>query len=340
MEMKNIFKLSFFVVLFTIVSCKDDETDLTFELRDRAEVYEEDIAEIEAYLQDNYLEVDGDLNATVTKIDNGQTSIWDQTAYPLQSITVKNDVRTTNFVTGVSTDVVDYKLYYIIINEGGGSYPSQVDSTFVAYKGWDLENEVFDQNNQGIWFTYPQTSSIDPISISGFRQILTKIKTPETITENTSTGAVLYENYGTALVFIPSGLGYFSGSVGGASYNPIAFQVKLYNKKENDQDRDRVKSIYEDINGNGDFFDDDTDGDNIPDFLDVDDDGDGVITKTEIRLEYIDNNVTKYYYYPFNGAVTDDPTTVYYDETKGIPSCSGDFTTIPRLRKHLDSSCR
>lgn len=155
--------------------------------------------------------------------------------------------------------------------------------------------------------------------------------------------------------FIPSGLGYFSGSVGGASYNPIAFQVKLYDKKQNDQDRDWVKSIYEDINGNGDFFDDDTDGDNIPDFLDVDDDGDGVITKTEIRLEYIDNGVTKYYYYPFNGAAIDDPATVYYDETKGIPRkftgpanppstlptpVPADYTDPSRLRRHLDNTCK
>ncbi|NJM79425.1 MAG: hypothetical protein HC854_07110 [Flavobacterium sp.] len=81
--MKNIFKLSFFVVLFSIVSCKkDDGADVTFELRDRAEVYAEDIAEIEAYLKDNYLTVDGDLNATISKIDNSQTSIWDQTTYP------------------------------------------------------------------------------------------------------------------------------------------------------------------------------------------------------------------------------------------------------------------
>ncbi len=318
MEMKNIFRLSFFVVLFSVISCKkDDGTDSTFELRDRAEVYTEDIAEIEAYLQDNYLEVDGSLNGTVTKIDNGQTSIWDQTTYPLQSIIVKNDVRTSNFVTGVSADVVDYKLYYIILNEGGGSFPSQVDSTFVAYKGWDLENEVFDQNNQGIWFTYPQTTAVDPISISGFRQILTKIKTPESITENTSTGVVTHTNYGTALVFIPSGLAYFSGSIGGKSYNPIAFQVKLYNKKENDQDRDRVKSIYEDINGNGNFFDDDTDGDNIPDFLDVDDDGDGVITKTEIK----------------SSAAGVLPTT-YYDFNV-IPLCNGGTK-----KKHLDPACR
>lgn len=231
-------------------------------------------------------------------------------------MTVKNDVRITNFVNGASADVIDYKLYYVIINEGGGSFPTQVDSTFVAYKGWDLENEVFDQNNQGIWFTYPQTSAIDPISISGFRQIVTKIKTPANITENTSTGAVTYSNYGTALVFIPSGLAYFSGSIGGKSYNPIAFQVKLYNKKLNDQDRDRVKSIYEDINGNGNFFDDDTDGDNIPDFLDVDDDGDGVVTKTEIRASA-------------SGVL---PTT-YYD-FNDIPLCNG------TKKKHLDPACR
>lgn len=340
MEMKNIFKLSFFLVLlFLVTSCKKDDTpELTFQLRDSQEVYLEDIAKIEAYLEDNYLEVDANLNATVTKIDNGQTSIWAQTTYPLQSVTVKNDVRTSNFVNGASTDVVDYKLYYIILNDGGGNFPSQVDSTFVAFKGWDLENEVFDQNNQGIWFTYPRTSQFDPISISGFRQVLSKIKTESSATLDPN-GAVIHNDYGTALVFIPSGLAYFNGSISGKSYNPIVFQVKLFNRKVNDQDRDRIKSIYEDINGDGDFFNDDTDGDNIPDFLDIDDDGDGVTTKAEIRKPAGAVGLSNYY--PFN-PIMDDPTTTDIDETEpnGIPNCSGDFTTVPRVRKHLDRNCR
>lgn len=315
--MKNILRISFFLVLmgFTF-SCKKSVSEDDIVLRDRQEVYNEDILEIEAYLKDNYLELDANLNATVTKIDAGQTSIWDDTTYPLQSITVKNDVRVSNFTDGSSTDLVDYKLYYIVLNEGGGARPTQIDSVFTAYKGWDLENVSFDERNEGIWFTYPPTGRFDPVSISGYRQILSKVKTEESSSVN-SVGVVVHENYGNILVFIPSGLGYFSGTVGGKSYNPIAFQIKLFYRKENDHDRDRVKSNNEDVNGDGNFYNDDTDGDKIPNFLDLDDDGDGVVTKTEIIQSNDGNgNIT---YYAFDN----------------IPFC-----TNGSVKKHLDNSCQ
>jgi len=48
-----------------------------------------------------------------------------------------------------------------------------------------------------------------------------------------------------------------------------------------DYDLDTVNTIDEDLNGNGNYGDDDTDGDNIPDFIDEDDDGDFVLTNVE-----------------------------------------------------------
>ncbi|WP_130736550.1 FKBP-type peptidyl-prolyl cis-trans isomerase [Flavobacterium sp. J27] len=317
--MKNILKISFIVLMcIASVSCKkDDSTSTSITLRDRQVVYDEDILEIEDYLNSYYLEVDGDLNATIKEIDNGQTSLWDDTTYPLQSVTVKNDVRKTNYVNGGSADVVEYKMYYIVLNEGGGVRPTQVDSVFTAYKGWDLKNnEIFDQNNQGIWFTYPQTGQFDPVSISGFRQILYQIKTEESSSLN-GNGTITHNNYGNIIVFIPSGLAYFNTSIGGEAYNPIAFQIKLFQRKENDQDRDRVKSNYEDLNGDNDFYNDDSDGDNIPNFLDADDDNDGIITKVEI-IETNDGN----------GHIT-------YYSFGNIPFCSGGS-----VKKHLDNSCQ
>jgi len=52
-----------------------------------------------------------------------------------------------------------------------------------------------------------------------------------------------------------------------------------------EDDNDGIPAHLEDINGNGDLYDDDTDGDGIPNFLDEDDDGDNVLTKTEL-LDY------------------------------------------------------
>ena len=46
-------------------------------------------------------------------------------------------------------------------------------------------------------------------------------------------------------------------------------------------DNDGILAELEDINGNGDLTDDDTDGDGIPNYIDIDDDGDNVLTVNE-----------------------------------------------------------
>lgn len=49
-----------------------------------------------------------------------------------------------------------------------------------------------------------------------------------------------------------------------------------------EDDDDGIPAEMEDLNNNGDLYDDDTDGDGLPNFLDEDDDGDNVLTKTEL----------------------------------------------------------
>ncbi|WP_445711675.1 FKBP-type peptidyl-prolyl cis-trans isomerase [Flavobacterium sp.] len=354
--MKNIFKVSFFLTLTVlIVSCnKSDDTPTVVELRDRQEVYDENISEIETYLQSSFLTVDANLNATIATIGAGETSVWDQTAYPLQSVIVKNDARTTNFVNGRFADDVDYKLYYIVLNTGGGEFPKSVDSTFVGYKGWNLQNESFDQNNQGTWFTFPQSGQFDPVSISGFRQILSKVKTSSSTTPTVnSDGTLSWPDHGNVLVFIPAGLAYFNiPRTNIEAYKPIVFQSRLFALKKNDHDRDRVLSQYEDLNDDNDYFNDDTDGDNIPDFLDIDDDGDGFVTKTEIKKP--DGEAGLSLYYPFNPIADNPLTTEDETELKAIPRkftgpnnssnlptpLPSDYTEIGRLRRHLDPTCK
>ncbi|MBC9930315.1 gliding motility-associated C-terminal domain-containing protein [Chitinophaga qingshengii] len=55
-----------------------------------------------------------------------------------------------------------------------------------------------------------------------------------------------------------------------------------------DTDGDGLTDEQEDINGNGDPFDDDTDGDGIPNFLDLDSDGDGI--PDSVSRFHLDNN--------------------------------------------------
>lgn len=365
MKMKNIFKISFFLTFIILVtSCNKDNNSIPpVELRDRQVVYDENIIDIKAYLQSNYLSLDADLNATILPIDAGQTSIWDQYKEDdpqgefqgeVPFMIVKNDARTTNFVNGRFADDVDYKLYYIVLNTGGGEFPKSVDSTFVGYKGWNLQNESFDQNNQGTWFTFPQVGQFDPVAISGFRQILSKIKTSSSATPTVNPdGTLSWPDHGNVLVFIPSGLAYFSvPRTNIEAYKPIVFQSRLYALKKNDHDKDRVPTQYEDIDNDGDFFNDDTDGDNIPNFLDIDDDGDGFTTKTEIKKPEGEAGLSLYY--PFNPIVDNPLTPEDETELKGIPRkftgpnnssnlptpLPSDYTEVGRLRRHLDPTCK
>ena len=70
-----------------------------------------------------------------------------------------------------------------------------------------------------------------------------------------------------------------------------------------DHDQDGVPSRSEDLNGNDNFRDEDTDGDSIPNFLDTDDDGDSLETRFENS-----------YYENFNGDGDGDGIPNYLDE--------------------------
>ncbi len=77
-------------------------------------------------------------------------------------------------------------------------------------------------------------------------------------------------------------------------------------------DSDGVSAEIEDLNGNGNLFDDDSDGDGIPDFLDTDDDNDNVLTASE-ELEALDDN---------GNVITDENGNIVYVDTDndGVPN--------------------
>lgn len=314
---KIVLLISCSILLF---SCKKDDDEFSIvPPRDRVEQYTTDSGLIEEYLKNNYMVVDANMDVTVNKITDPatQVSIWDQTQYPLQSMTgVINDNRLTFRTDGRTDDPVSYKLYYILFNEGGGNRPTTVDSTLVDYRGWNLSNEEFDRTSSPVWTSFPSQIEF----ISGFRQILPKMRASDAVIEN-GDGTVTHQNFGNCIVFIPSGLGYYNVFRNDKlpSYSNLVFQIKLKGVHYNDHDRDRILSKDELYNGQTDFFLQDTDGDGSPDFLDGNDDGDAVLTKIELRIP----GTTPQQYYNFND----------------IPDCSGNQTSPTRLRRHLDPSC-
>lgn len=329
-----------------IFSCRPDDVPVAAPPRDFAVQYAADKDSIENYLKTNYLTsvaVDGFPDIEIKKIPAGgtQTPIWSNTTYPLKSITVSNDARRSFFVDGKSLDPVSYKLYYLVINEGGGRSPLATDSTFTSYKGWTLDNKSFDSNNNPIWSTYPQLTQAEISLISGYRQIVSKVKSAQSIVLNAD-GTAQYNNLGIVVVFIPSALGYYDIARSGIpAYSCIAFRIRLHTLRQRDHDLDKVMSFNEDINSDGDFFNDDTDGDNVPDFLDADDDGDLFLTRDEVQKVGTGiQGLSKFY--PWNPIVDDPNTTINESEPKGIPAKNvgntSDGVSPNRLRRHLDKT--
>ena len=69
--MKKLFKFGIIGSLTSLLllNCgKDDDDTPVIPPRDRQEVYDENIIEIETYLKENYITFDSENNATVTKI--------------------------------------------------------------------------------------------------------------------------------------------------------------------------------------------------------------------------------------------------------------------------------
>jgi FKBP-type peptidyl-prolyl cis-trans isomerase FkpA len=340
--MDRIFKISFLLVfsIFGLISCNEDDAASATPPEPFAIQYPKDLAKIDAYLDTHHMEVSPDNDVTFLEIPAGNTtmqSIRTQTLYPLMS---KN----------VDIEGVSHKIYYISLNEGTQENPTKVDSIFVDYKGDYIsgtsqeipntdttvtkkyrKNINFDSSQSPVWFT------INTL-IGGFSEILPFFKTGTSSLN--SDGTVTYNNFGAGVMFLPSALGYYSQPTSTIpTYSPLIFSFKLKSVNYVDNDFDRIDSRYEDLNGDGNYLNDDTDGDGRYNFLDQDDDGDGITTKNEIRkpIPYQGRSA----YYPFN-PILDNPLTTSIDESepKGIPDASGNGILSTRLRRHLDSSAK
>ncbi|WP_299365068.1 hypothetical protein [Winogradskyella sp.] len=181
---------------------------------------------------------------------------------------------------------VDYKYYVLRLNQGGGEAPNFTDLVSIVYEGTNVvEGDVFDSVATPTFLNL-QTDGFNPGSIRAWQYIIPSFNTAESFT-NGSDGITNYDNFGLGVMFVPSGLAYFSGTQTGSSYANLYFKFELVRYQERDHDSDGVPSYLENLDANDpegndfDVFDDDTDEDDIPNFIDSDDDGDGVPTINE-----------------------------------------------------------
>lgn len=336
------------ITILTLFSCSKDEV-AQIPLRDFKTQYNAEIANIETYLKTYYISsivnTTNEQDVTFEKIPDGGTEA------PIYSL-----LNSPTYPKLLSKDVdlhgVTYKLYYLLLREGTGESPCNVDNVLTAYRGEYISTTTSNDVTTVTGTTFfeeqknPQAMFNLSNTITGWGEIFPKLKTGSSTTNND--GIVSYQDFGAAVVFIPSGLGYYNnGTPKIPAYTSLIFKIKLYAISRFDTDNDGVPSYKEDINGDGFVRDyrnttlypnaptnpDDTDGDKIPDFIDIDDDGDFYSTLFEITKP---------------AGTAGNSKTYLFDEIRdnlgaiiepGIPDCSNDGSNPTRLRKHLDKNC-
>lgn len=286
MKLKNYLLASLALVL-SLSSCNnEDDGIVSVPERDRAEQYAEDIVAIEEYLTThfyNYEAFEADPNAVDFEIVFDTIAGVNSDKEPLMS---RDELRFVTVNDGVSD--VEYKLYYLDVRGGEGNLPSIADSTFVEYKGIELDGGEFDSSPNPTWIDLAA-------SIQGYRDVSRLFSGASSDLIDNGDGTTSFQGFGIHAIFIPSGIGYFSTPPPTVSfYAPLIFTVNTYRVNDfTDHDQDGVPSYLEDIDGDDFVRNDDTDVNGVPNYVDGDDDGDGTLTINEVLFnDYtVDTNI-------------------------------------------------
>lgn len=192
----NVYRVVFLlVVILGVFSCKKEETP-----HDAKKQALDDDKAIITYLETHYLNKKDNTLRTISK---GETPI-------------KTDIKTKT----IKEDNIDYKLYYLSLQEGVGSNPKITDSVYIGYSGMLLDSTVFDSGSKAIWFDFQKSF------VKGFKQGVTYIKSgTKVVNEDES---FYFKDTGKAYIFMPSGLGYGNVQRSGIPKNsPLIFKINL-----------------------------------------------------------------------------------------------------------------
>jgi len=267
--------------MVAIVSCNDDDDSGTVAVpdRDRTEVYLEDIAEIEEFLQTHFYNYEEFDFSNPYSLANDTFEIEFDTIDGVNSDKIPL-IDQVDFKMVEDLEGIEYKLYFLKVREGEGDEIHASDTAFLSYVGSIDDGSVFDSAVNPVSLSLITVGSVFG-TVQGFTEGVIEFKTSDDFTEN-GDGTLTYHNHGIGAFFIPSGLGYFSLPIPGVeSYTPIFFRISAVDRILSDFDFDNISSYLEDLDGDGDVYNDDTDEDLIANFIDIDDDGDGVLTINE-----------------------------------------------------------
>ncbi|WP_117880321.1 FKBP-type peptidyl-prolyl cis-trans isomerase [Aureibaculum luteum] len=255
-----------FILGLVLVSCKKDDDDDTIPHDPEAQALLDDDLLVD-YLQTHYYipPAAGESFGVIDTILNGEESLFLQ-------------VETEN----LTYDEIDYKLYYLVLEQGENISATRYDSVFVNYRGFTLDSLKFDEN-KNIWLNIGGSVSSQGVSsgvIQGWKYGFPHFKSGTNV--SVPGEPISFENTGKGVLFIPSGLAYSNfGSNAIGPNESLIFFIDLNMVVKTDYDNDGILNEYEDLNNDGEIIDDDTDGDLSPDFIDTDDDGDGILTRDE-----------------------------------------------------------
>ena len=272
------FKLYIFLIAILLLgfSCGDDDDDGVIEVpeADRTEQQVIDNDSLVTFLQSHYVDMSLLTNNSIillNEIEINQLPEDGELPNPNQNSLLIDMVET---LTTTYFDV-EYEYYILKINQGGSeNSPNFSDKVRVSYEGTLMDDTVFDSSSTPVDFDLTST-------IAGWGRVLPEYNNAEDFVIN-SDGTVTYNNPGIGIMFLPSGLGYYSAAAGSVPvYSNLIFKFKVFQSEVNDHDFDNVPSHLEDLNGDYDLTNDDTDEDTFADFVDSDDDNDGTLTIDE-----------------------------------------------------------
>ncbi|MHA7943468.1 FKBP-type peptidyl-prolyl cis-trans isomerase [Formosa sp. 3Alg 14/1] len=266
-----------------VFTCKNDDDDdevVVVPARDRTEVYEENKAAIDAYLDTHFYNYDE------FDFDNPYSEANDSFQVIIDTIAGENSDKIplsqrpeliAKQVADAEEEDLIYTMYYLMVREGEGDVIHFTDRAYLQYTGTLLDGTIFDSTVTPVGLNMSTVGS-DFGVVDGFREGTIEFKTSVSNSEN-GDGTVTYHKHGIGAIIMPSGLGYYSLTLSKVpAYSCLVFTLRTPGVIYLDHDNDGVYSYLEDLNNNGDFSDDDTDGDEVPNIIDIDDDGDDVPT--------------------------------------------------------------
>lgn len=277
--MNKILKITLLLTLLIgLISCNEDDT-VSIYVVPYAEQEPIDNAEIVNFLTTNYFNEEefispvAEFNFNI-EFSNVQT-VDGYTRTPLIDYvgnTINNfTIETKSIIVG---DVA-HTLYILKVVQGqGAEKPRFCDEALLSYEGMTLDKIVFDNALNPVYLDLS-------VTVKGFSESVSEFNIATNTVDN-GDGTFTYQNYGVGAVFMPSALGYYSQGVSIITpYSPLIFKLKIYGTTELDHDNDGVPSYLEDLNGNHDLIDDNTDSDDFPNFQDPNDDEDPILTINE-----------------------------------------------------------